>query len=620
MAYFTPVRGTRDEINQVAMVDGQFLYETDQGSGNRILADVADENGDLKRVQVGGERGEDNKLSSLKDVVTTSPALGDYLKYDGDKWINDATLNAKVANLSPTGKFDGNNVTYDGTKSIVEVINTKTTLPSGGNVGDALCKTIDGVAWQKVKIDVIDSLDSTSVTEPLSANQGRNLRVSLESISNEVIKKQNAPKEIGKVGQALCLDDSLQPIWKTISGGGGGGEGGAKDWSDLEGKPFNKIYSDDTLETITNPDFHIDKVTTTSGTIKTLMLNDALVYRPTDNDIIASNSTISYIPCSAVFAGNQVKKKISWSDLLKRIEGNMFELTNPQPNDLLIYSEGKWKNDNSLYNKLSGFDGVTIKKDANNNLYVNVDDSTIKITGTGSSKKLSIPIDNSTISIGSDGNMAVPIDNKTIKMNGTTHKLEVGTDGSTIIINSNDKMEVPIDDSTIKVNTSSKKLEVPIDNKSLKVNSSKKLAVNYDGRTIVTNESNQLCVPIDETSILFDGSGKMSVNYDNSTIVVNGSNKLGVNYDGTTLTNVGDKLRVNIDNSTLKTNTSGKLEVPAIKTIQNDITTMQTSISTLNSTITSLTSRITKLEALLGKKLVTAEMSSGTLNFTSFTL
>ena len=90
MASFTPVRGTRNEINAVSMVDGQFLYETDQGDGNRIYADIIDSNGNPKRVQVGGERGDQNRLVYLKDVALTNPQNNDYLKYDSvnQKWVN----------------------------------------------------------------------------------------------------------------------------------------------------------------------------------------------------------------------------------------------------------------------------------------------------------------------------------------------------------------------------------------------------------------------------------------------------------------------------------------------------------------------------------------------------
>ena len=101
MASFTPVRGTRNEINAVSMVDGQFLYETDQGDGNRIYADIIDSNGDPKRVQVGGERGDHNRLVYLKDIALTNPQNNDYLKYDSvnQKWVNDGTLNNKIKNF-----------------------------------------------------------------------------------------------------------------------------------------------------------------------------------------------------------------------------------------------------------------------------------------------------------------------------------------------------------------------------------------------------------------------------------------------------------------------------------------------------------------------------------------
>ena len=49
MASFAPIRGTRNEILNTPIVDGQFLLETDQGANNKIYTD----NGNT-RVPVGG--------------------------------------------------------------------------------------------------------------------------------------------------------------------------------------------------------------------------------------------------------------------------------------------------------------------------------------------------------------------------------------------------------------------------------------------------------------------------------------------------------------------------------------------------------------------------------------
>lgn len=40
MASFAPIRGTRAQISATPIVDGQFLFETDQGTNNKIYADV----------------------------------------------------------------------------------------------------------------------------------------------------------------------------------------------------------------------------------------------------------------------------------------------------------------------------------------------------------------------------------------------------------------------------------------------------------------------------------------------------------------------------------------------------------------------------------------------------
>lgn len=53
MASFSPVRGTKTQITNTPIIDGQFLFETDQENESKIYADVI-ENNVLKRIVIGG--------------------------------------------------------------------------------------------------------------------------------------------------------------------------------------------------------------------------------------------------------------------------------------------------------------------------------------------------------------------------------------------------------------------------------------------------------------------------------------------------------------------------------------------------------------------------------------
>lgn len=75
------IRGTQAEIANTAISDGQILFETDQGTLNKIFADLA--NG--TRVQIGG-----NDITTTTDVVYgTQPAQFIQYNYTADSW-NDA--------------------------------------------------------------------------------------------------------------------------------------------------------------------------------------------------------------------------------------------------------------------------------------------------------------------------------------------------------------------------------------------------------------------------------------------------------------------------------------------------------------------------------------------------
>ena len=410
MASFTPVRGTRNEINAVSMVDGQFLYETDQGDGNRIYADIIDSNGDPKRVQVGGERGDQNRLVYLKDVALTNPQNNDYLKYDSvnQKWVNDGTLNNKIKNLDNNGQIDGTNVKYDNTTDMTTKVNSKISMPTGGTTGDSLVLGIGNVPeWKQIRINVVDNLSSTSATDALSANQGRNLNSSISNLTTVVNQKVDAPKNAGTSGQVLALDAVGNTIWKTVTGGGGSG---SSDWSDVTNKPFDVVY--DQSISANNADFDIQSQSISGGTsVNVLYLNDDKIYRPTDTDDIATNTDPNYIPVSVNKAGGgQEKKRISFSNLVDRIKNKIFKLSAVANGDFLRYdsTEQKWVNDSTVANKLYDIDDTTIIKNS-------------------VSKELEVPIDNNTIIVDSSDNKVKVSNNITTKLSkvDTTDNLSV---------------------------------------------------------------------------------------------------------------------------------------------------------------------------------------------------
>ena len=392
MASFTPVRGTRNEINAVSMVDGQFLYETDQGDGNRIYADIIDSNGDPKRVQVGGERGDQNRLVYLKDVALTNPQNNDYLKYDSvnQKWVNDGTLNNKIKNLDNNGQIDGTNVKYDNTTDMTTKINSKISMPTGGTTGDSLVLGIGNVPeWKQIRINVVDNLSSTSATDALSANQGRNLNSSISNLTTVVNQKVDAPKNAGTSGQVLALDAVGNTIWKTVTGGGGSG---SSDWSDVTNKPFDVVY--DQSISANNADFDIQSQSISGGTsVNVLYLNDDKIYRPTDTDDIATNTDPNYIPVSVNKAGGgQEKKRISFSNLVDRIKNKIFKLSAVANGDFLRYdsTSQKWVNDSTVANKLYDIDDTTIiKNSVSNELEVPIDNNTIIVDSSDNKVKVS---------------------------------------------------------------------------------------------------------------------------------------------------------------------------------------------------------------------------------------
>ena len=415
MASFTPVRGTRNEINAVSMVDGQFLYETDQGDGNRIYADIIDSNGDPKRVQVGGERGDQNRLVYLKDVALTNPQNNDYLKYDSvnQKWVNDGTLNNKIKNLDNNGQIDGTNVKYDNTTDMTTKVNSKISMPTGGTTGDSLVLGIGNVPeWKQIRINVVDNLSSTSATDALSANQGRNLNSSISNLTTVVNQKVDAPKNAGTSGQVLALDAVGNTIWKTVTGGGGSG---SSDWSDVTNKPFDVVY--DQSISANNADFDIQSQSISGGTsVNVLYLNDDKIYRPTDTDDIATNTDPNYIPVSVNKAGGgQEKKRISFSNFVDRIKNKIFKLSAVANGDFLRYdsTEQKWVNDSTVANKLYDIDDTTIiKNSVSNELEVPIDNNTIIVDSSDNKVKVSNNITTKLSKVDTTDNLSVELAKK----------------------------------------------------------------------------------------------------------------------------------------------------------------------------------------------------------------
>ena len=69
MASFAPIKGTRTDIGNTPIVEGQFLVETDQNADNRIYLDIGTGTGN--RVIVGGNA---NYIDLTSDVISGTGA------------------------------------------------------------------------------------------------------------------------------------------------------------------------------------------------------------------------------------------------------------------------------------------------------------------------------------------------------------------------------------------------------------------------------------------------------------------------------------------------------------------------------------------------------------------
>ena len=74
--------------------------------------------------------------------------------------------------------------------------------------------------------DVMDGAsDAGSVSyDPSATYQSGTVGAELQHQSRQLSDKQDAPSTAGTAGQVLSLDNQLNPVWSTPSGGGGGGD------------------------------------------------------------------------------------------------------------------------------------------------------------------------------------------------------------------------------------------------------------------------------------------------------------------------------------------------------------------------------------------------------------
>lgn len=116
MASFAPIRGTKQQIQNTPMVDGQFLVETDQGDQNKTYIDSYDGGGNLQRTMCGGGGHPMVEISDqaghteddIDEVATVSYA--------------DAQNSKKVANIYTIQRY-----------SNADIITLLTTVPRGTN-------------------------------------------------------------------------------------------------------------------------------------------------------------------------------------------------------------------------------------------------------------------------------------------------------------------------------------------------------------------------------------------------------------------------------------------------------------------------------------------------------
>lgn len=96
MASFAPIRGSRSEIISTPTIDGQILFETDQGNDGKIYLDVGTGSSG-NRIPIGGGS---SALSSLWDVLLSNLTDKQILQYNStnSKWENTSSLDDWLRN------------------------------------------------------------------------------------------------------------------------------------------------------------------------------------------------------------------------------------------------------------------------------------------------------------------------------------------------------------------------------------------------------------------------------------------------------------------------------------------------------------------------------------------
>lgn len=124
MASFAPIRGTKTQIENTPMVDGQFLIETSEGNQNKIYVDSYN-NGDLQRTMAGGgghkilptidstETGYPPTEEKVVDTINTVGATATTDKiaslYGMNKWTNKKSIRRVM-----TGAQSGSKISATG--------------------------------------------------------------------------------------------------------------------------------------------------------------------------------------------------------------------------------------------------------------------------------------------------------------------------------------------------------------------------------------------------------------------------------------------------------------------------------------------------------------------------
>lgn len=145
MATFIPVRGTKAEIEATPKVDGQILFETDQGYYNKAYLDIG--TGTNDRISVGGANSADMNYNPLSTNAQSGIAVAQAV----DAWIGTANIQEVSGGSAYTVTFseidDSSSGLYDGYELYcadpnVFIVNTSVT--GSGTTSMSVTYTVDG--------------------------------------------------------------------------------------------------------------------------------------------------------------------------------------------------------------------------------------------------------------------------------------------------------------------------------------------------------------------------------------------------------------------------------------------------------------------------------------------